>query len=66
LYAVDRGYLDDVELEKVSAFESALQAFMASDHGDFMQSINDDPKFNDEVESKIKAALDDFKSNHTW
>jgi F-type H+-transporting ATPase subunit alpha len=66
LYAVDRGYLDDVELEKVSAFESALQAFMASDHGDFMQGINDDPKFNDEVESKIKAALDDFKSNHTW
>jgi F-type H+-transporting ATPase subunit alpha len=66
LYAVDRGYLDDVELEKVSAFESALQAFMTSDHGDFMQGINDDPKFNDEVESKIKAALDDFKSNHTW
>jgi len=66
LYAVDRGYLDDIELEKVSAFESALQAFMASDHGDFMQGINDDPEFNDEVESKIKAALDDFKSNHTW
>jgi len=66
LFAVDRGYMDDVELEKVGDFEVALQSYMGSAHSDFMKSINDNPEFNDEVESKLKAALDDFKANNTW
>ena len=66
LFAVDRGYLDDVELEKVGDFEAALQAYMNSEHGDFMSGINDEPKFDDDVEAKLKAAVEDFKANHTW
>ena len=34
LFAVDRGYLDDVELEKVGDFEEAMQAYMSSDHAE--------------------------------
>ena len=33
---------------------------------DLLQSIEDNPVFNDEVESKLKAAADDFKANHAW
>jgi F-type H+-transporting ATPase subunit alpha len=66
LFAVDRGYIDDVELEKVGDFEAALQAYMASEQAEFMQSVNDNPEFNDEVEGKLKAAVEDFKANHTW
>jgi F-type H+-transporting ATPase subunit alpha len=66
LFAVDRGYMDDVELEKVGDFEVALQSYMGSAHSDFMKSINDNPEFNDDVESKLKAAVDDFKANHSW
>jgi F-type H+-transporting ATPase subunit alpha len=66
LFAVDRGYLDDVELEKVGDFEAALQAYMASEQVEFMRSVNDSPEFNDEVEGKLKAAVEDFKANHTW
>ncbi len=66
LFAVDRGYMDDVELDKVSDFEEALQAYMGSSHADLMKSIEDNPEFNDEVESKLKAAADDFKANHAW
>jgi F-type H+/Na+-transporting ATPase subunit alpha len=66
LFAVDRGYMDDVELDKVSDFEEALQAYMGSSHADLMSSIEDNPEFNDEVESKLKAAADDFKANHAW
>ena len=39
---------------------------MASDHAAMMTSINDDPKFDDDVDAGIKAALDTFKSDHTW
>jgi F-type H+-transporting ATPase subunit alpha len=66
LFAVDRGYMDDVELDKIGDFEEALQSYMGSAHSDFMDSINADPAFNDEVESKLAAAMDDFKANNTW
>ena len=66
LYAVERGYLDDVELDKVGAFEDALQAYMGSDQGALMSAINNDPQLNDDVEAKLKAAIDTFKADHTW
>ena len=66
LFAVDRGYLDDVELEKVGDFESALIAYMDSKHADFIKSVDDNPEWNDDVEKKMKEAVDDFKKNGTW
>nr|VFK53347.1 MAG: F-type H+-transporting ATPase subunit alpha [Candidatus Kentron sp. TC] len=66
LFAVDQGYLDDVELVKVGDFEEALQAYMYSEHDGFMAEINASPEFNDKVEAKLKAAVEDFKSNHVW
>ena len=66
LFAGDRGYMDDVELEKAGDFEEALQSYMSASHADLLKSIEDNPVFNDEVESKLKAAADDFKANHAW
>ena len=66
LYAVDRGYLDDVELDRVGGFEAALQDFMASRHAEFMNEIESRPEYSDEVDARLKAALDDFKANHAW
>jgi F-type H+-transporting ATPase subunit alpha len=66
LFAVDRGYMDDVALDKVGDFEEALQSYMSASHAELLQSIEDNPVFNDEVESKLKAAADDFKANHAW
>ena len=66
LYAADRGYLDDVELEKIIDFETALLSFMNSDKTDFMKKINDTGDFNDDIDAEIKAAIEEFKTNHTW
>lgn len=66
LFAVDRGYLDDVELKKIGDFEQALHSYMESQHGDFLARINESGEFNDEVESAMKAALEDFKAKHVW
>jgi len=66
LFAVDRGYLDDLELSQCGPFEEALQAFMASSHADLMISINENPEFSDDVEAKLTAAVEDFKANHSW
>jgi len=66
LFAVDRGYLDDVELDDVVQFEAALQAYMSAEHAELMQGIDEDPKYSAEIEGKLKAALDDFKAHRTW
>ena len=66
LFAVDQGYLDDLELGEIGTFEAALMAYMGSDQSALMDGINADPQYNDDVVEKLKAALDDFKANHTW
>ena len=66
LFAVDGGYLDDVELTKVGAFEAALQAHMASNHSELMDAINATPELTGEMSEKLKAAVDGFKANNVW
>ena len=66
LYAADRGYLDDIPLEQVGPFEAALHSFVNSERADLMQRINEAGDFNEDIEAGLKAALDDFKSNHAW
>jgi F-type H+-transporting ATPase subunit alpha len=66
LYAVENDYMDDVELEKFSDFEAALHSYMASSHKALMDEINDSGDYNDEIESRLKTAVEDFRANHTW
>ncbi len=66
LFAANEGYLDDVEVGKVVAFEAAMQAYIKSSHGDLMDEINTTPEYNDEVADKLRAALEDFKNNGSW
>ena len=66
LYAVENGYLDDVELEKVSDFEAALHNFMHSERKELMADIQEKAEYTDEVSAALKDSLEEFKKNHTW
>ncbi len=66
LYAVEHGYLDDIELEKIGDFEDALHSFMNSEKKDLIDEINSNGEYTDEVESGLKASIEEFKQNHTW
>ncbi|MWN05384.1 F0F1 ATP synthase subunit alpha [Gilliamella sp. Pas-s95] len=66
LYAAERGYLEDVELTKVLSFETALLAYAHSQYADFVKLIDETGNYNDEIESKLKALLESFKSTQTW
>jgi F-type H+-transporting ATPase subunit alpha len=61
LFALDRGHLDDVPVEKISAFEAALHRFMESNHPDIMQAIGRDKALSDELSQQIEAAILEFK-----
>jgi F-type H+/Na+-transporting ATPase subunit alpha len=66
LFAANEGYLNDIEVPKIGAFESALISYMASEHGALMDKINESGTYNDEISSTFKSALEAFKSTQTW
>jgi F-type H+/Na+-transporting ATPase subunit alpha len=66
LFAANQGYLDDIEVKKVVDFEAALHSFMRANHQVLLDDINKSGDYSDEIAAKFKAALDDFKANHTW
>lgn len=65
LYAANEGFLDDVELNKIGSFESALHAFMGSAHADFMAELNKGG-WSDETAAKLRAAIESFKKTGSW
>ena len=66
LFAVNEGFLDDVDVKKVRAFEDALQSHLKSQHGALMESINQKPEYSDEVAAQLRKVITDFKAHHTW
>ena len=61
LYAVTNGYLDDVPVDKVIAWEGNFHRFMETNHPELEQKINDDKEIKPETEEALKAAIKEFK-----
>ena len=66
LFAAEQGYLDDVEINKVVDFEHAMHSYMRASQQALMDKINESADYNDEVESALRAAIEDFKATGTW
>ncbi|AGA89969.1 proton translocating ATP synthase, F1 alpha subunit [Thioflavicoccus mobilis 8321] len=66
LFAVNEGYLDDVDVGKVVDFESALQSYMKSSHAALLEKIDSTGNYNEEIQQGLHAALKDFKATNTW
>jgi len=66
LFAANEGMLEDVEVEKILDFESALISYMNSEQADFMKEVNEQGAYTDEVVAAMKKALETFKSTQTW
>jgi len=66
LFAVEKGYLNDVELNKIADFESALLSYMSSEHKDFMEGLSETGEYSDEVIKTFTESLDKFKTSQTF
>ncbi|MEH8162806.1 F0F1 ATP synthase subunit alpha [Aeromonas allosaccharophila] len=66
LFAAEKGYLSDVELNKVVDFEAALLSYANTQHAELMAEINAKADYNDAIVGKLTALLDDFKATQTW
>src|SRR5476651_976325 len=57
LFAVDQGFVDDVDLKKVVSFEHELHAYFRQNYKALMDSINQNPDYNDQVATQLREVL---------
>lgn len=66
LFTADKGCLDDIPVNEVSAFETALKGYMHATHASLMQKIDETGAYDADIEAALKSAVDDFKSTGSW
>ncbi|MFA6986479.1 MAG: F0F1 ATP synthase subunit alpha, partial [Arenimonas sp.] len=66
IYAVNEGYLDDVPMNKILAFEEALHAHFANTQGELMSKIVATGAWDKDIEAVFKQGVSEFKATGTW
>ena len=66
IYASNEGYLADVPVNKVRAFEAGLLRYLRDQHGDFMADIDNTANYNDDIANQFKSAIENYKQNHSF
>jgi F-type H+-transporting ATPase subunit alpha len=63
LYAVNKGYLDDVDVKKVLAFESGLHQYLKSSHAELLAKLEKDKAMDKAAEEALSGAIAAFKKS---
>jgi F-type H+-transporting ATPase subunit alpha len=63
-FAATNGFLDNIPVSKVVAWESAFIAYMDSAQPDVVNTLLAEKRISDDTSAKLKAAIDNF--NRTW
>ena len=66
LYAANNGYLDDVAVNKVMAFESALHSFLKSKYKNLIDEIEASKDLSGDNDKALAAAIKDFKASNAY
>lgn len=66
LFAVDKGYMDEIPLNKIAEFEHGILGLMRSSYSEFMNNLNQSGDYNDEIVKTMEKIATDFKAQFTW
>ncbi len=66
LFAVSKGYYDDIAVDKALHFESSLRAYMKSKYATLMDRIEQTKDLPPDDEKALAAAIEDFKKNGAY
>jgi F-type H+-transporting ATPase subunit alpha len=66
IFASNEGYLADVPVNKIGAFEDALLAYMRAQHADLMKLIDDTANYNGDIEAGLKKGIESFKATQAY
>ena len=65
LFAVNENLMEDIEIEKVGAFEEQLLRYVTGSHQDIITAINETKDISDELSANLTKAINDFKPTFT-
>ena len=66
LFAANEGYLDDVEINKIIAFEKSLHEFGKLNYKNLFGDIDEKQTYDDEIEKSLHELMKDFKEKGAW
>tara|TARA_B100002019_G_scaffold62038_1_gene53160 strand:+ start:1095 stop:2636 length:1542 start_codon:yes stop_codon:yes gene_type:complete len=66
LFAANEGYLDDVSIDKIISFEKALHEFANEKYSELVNEINTNYDYNDDIATKMKSLMDDFRDKGVY
>ncbi len=61
IYAGTKGYLDDVPVNAIQKFEQEFYTFLDTEKPEVLEMIRTEKKLTDEIETKLKEAIEEFK-----
>lgn len=64
LYALTNGFMDDVAVEQIRAWEKAFHAYLDSQAKEVIKLINIKKELSDDVVAALEQAIRDFKDTH--
>ena len=63
IFAASKGHLDDIEIEKVSEFESNLFDYLEANASDQLSSIKESGDLSDDISKALDKLISDFKNS---
>jgi F-type H+/Na+-transporting ATPase subunit alpha len=63
LFALSRGLLDDVPVNKIQEFQQQLQTYMTASHADIIDAIVQEKQLTEDLEQRLRDAIDEFKQS---
>ncbi|HET9113413.1 MAG: F0F1 ATP synthase subunit alpha [Burkholderiales bacterium] len=66
LFAVNKGYMDNIDVKKTLAFESALASFVKSKYGSLLEKIQTTGDMPADIEAGLTKAIEEFKSSAAY
>ena len=66
LFGVNEGLMDDVPVNKVVAFEAAMQSYLKSNSAALIAKINETGDFNDDIAAEMRKAIEAFKAKGSY
>ena len=63
IYAATKGFMDDVPVDAVRAFETAYLEFLKASKADLLNEIKDKKALDASIEERLQAAITEFKKD---
>src|SRR6187399_1791921 len=65
IWAVQNGFVDDVPVERVKAFQTGLTEFLQTQKSGLLARIGKEKTLGDSLKTELKTAIDEFKQGWT-